>query len=154
MTARLLLLLIFMSPAACASPEKLQANWQVVVKPLRSKASVTAPYYWIGLQNNDTAPLAFCRLGVRYEYDLPDGTSVDQPSAEYPEVLSPHPCAPTERHLVLPGETHFVVISIPAAAFATPSGVRVYVVAEATCDRDGPCRLSRRINTPSQSAPR
>lgn len=73
-------------------------------------------------------------LGVRYDFELANGSLVDRPSDEYPVVGSPHPCADSIGTLVLAGQTHFVQVSPRLPPDAVRSrGLRFRVVAEEAC---------------------
>ena len=114
-------------------------DWQVIVRPLQS-GTTNAGLYWVGLRNNTARPRAFCVLGVRFTLQLKDGSLVDHPSTEYPSVGSPHQCAPTIGHLVLPGETHFVKVRVvPLRNAETRGSVSFRVIAEETCVDAEPC---------------
>jgi hypothetical protein len=77
---------------------------------------------------------------VRYSYDLPDGSTIDEPTVEYPGVGSPHHCAATMGHLVLPGETYFVKVRVsPPKHAMTVRAVRFRVTGEETCTEYESC---------------
>lgn len=117
--------------------------WVVIVRPIRADTIGNERLYWVGLQNDTATPRAFCVLGVRYKYDLQDGSSVDQPTTEYPTVGSPHPCASQMGHLVLPGETYFVKVRVPPLENAAKDGkIQFWITAEETCGFEEACRHS------------
>ena len=110
------------------------SNWTLVVRPFGTAHRESAESFWVGLKNTSGRDRAFCMLGVRYAFDLPDGSLVDLPSVEYPPVGSPHPCADSMGTLVLAGETYFVQVkpTLPAEAVRS-AGLRFSVVAEEAC---------------------
>ncbi|MET0556096.1 MAG: hypothetical protein ABW221_23860 [Vicinamibacteria bacterium] len=115
-------------------------DWTVVARPFRADGAGEERFYWIGLRNATDSARAFCTLGVSYEYDLPDGATVMQSTVEYPSVGSPHRCDPSIGHLVLPGQTHFVKVSIsPAARADGRRGVRFSITGEQACVDSRPC---------------
>jgi len=118
-------------------------DWQVVVRPAQVEAAQGGGLYWVGLRNNAARPRAFCVLGVRFVFKLADGTTLDRPSTEYPSVGSPHPCASTIGHLVLPGETHFVMVQVERPRNVANRGApRFWITAEETCVDEKPCSHS------------
>lgn len=126
---------------ATSSSMPLSTNWEVIVRPYQVETTERERLYWVGLRNRAVTPRAFCLLGVRYTYDLEDGSLVDQPTNEYPSVGSPHPCAAAVGHLVLPGETHFVKIRVALPKEAEPrGGIHFRITAEETCADADPCR--------------
>ncbi len=136
---RLILACCISLGATAAGPLPASNDWQVIVRSFQSGAT-NAGLYWIGLRNNAASPRAFCVLGVRFTYQLADGSLVDRPSTEYPSVGSPHQCAPTIGHLVLPGETHFVKVRVVSPRNADPRRApSFWVVAEETCVDEQPC---------------
>jgi hypothetical protein len=126
--------------AVAVNSTRLADEWEVVVRPSQFEPRERARLYWVGLRNTSATPRAFCMLGVRYRYDLKDGTSEEQPTREYPTVGSSHPCVATMGHLVLPRETHFVMVRVvlPTEA-ALNQDVRFLVTAEETCVKEQSC---------------
>lgn len=125
---------------ASGGSSQASGGWDVVVRPFKADTAQRVRLYWVGLRNSASQPRAFCLLGVRYSYDLVDGSSVDQPTIEYPSVGSPHHCAATIGHLVLPGETHFVKVQVSLPGDAKIRGaVRFRVTAEETCTEGDSC---------------
>lgn len=146
MRLRLLLACCIVSGTTSGGSPLASNDWQVVVRPVQSTIS-NPGLYWVGLRNNAVSPRAFCVLGVRVTHELADGSLTDQPSAEYPTVGSPHECAATLGHLVLPGETYFVKVRVvPPRNAVTRGTVRFRIVAEETCVDAEPC-LHRSIIT-------
>jgi alkanesulfonate monooxygenase SsuD/methylene tetrahydromethanopterin reductase-like flavin-dependent oxidoreductase (luciferase family) len=117
--------------AAFAAPPP---TWALVVRPFGSENREMAESFWVGLRNASDKDRAFCGLGVRYTFELANGSLLDRPSVEYPVVGSPHTCADSMGTLVLAGETYFVQVRprIPRDAVRS-AGVRFWVVAEEAC---------------------
>lgn len=138
-TLALAFVLVVHGAAGKSTP--LPSDWEVVVRPYQAATTESEKFYWVGLRNKALTTRAFCLLGVRYSYDLEDGSLVDQPTKEYPSVGSPHPCAAAVGHLVLPGETHFVKVRVALPKEAEPRGaVRFRITAEETCADREPCK--------------
>lgn len=116
------------------------SRWAVVSRPVAGATPDGVRLYWVGLRNNANEARAFCLLGVTYSYELLDGTAVDQPTVEYPNVGSPHSCAPTMGHLVLAGETHFVKVQVALPKDVRRRIVKFRITAEETCAETDPCR--------------
>ena len=116
----------------------LSKEWQVVVRPFQPQ-SANQGLFWVGLRNEAAVPRAFCLLGVRFSYELSDGSLLEQPSKEYPSGGSVGPCAPSLGNLVLPGETHFVKVQVVQPRNAVRGTLAFTVTAEETCVQEGPC---------------
>jgi hypothetical protein len=66
---------------------------------------------------------------------------VGLPTEEHPYVGSPHPCARASWHLLLPGDTLFVWVQIPASAMRQAvSKPRFSIEADETCPHAEPCK--------------
>jgi hypothetical protein len=111
-------------------------DWQLVIR----RASPSRASYWVGLRNVAKGPRAFCRLGITYEVDLLSGDTIGNSAQHFPSIGSPHPCAPEDAHLVLPGETHFVFDEIVIPSDADPAQpIRFHATAEQACVDAVPC---------------
>jgi hypothetical protein len=138
MKASAAILAAFISTAVAAGDDR-PPMWTLVVRPFGTTDRDAAEAFWVGLRNASTQDRAFCVLGVRYAFTLPDGTIVEQPTVEYPDVRSPHSCADSMGILVLPGETHFVQVKPRRPSNAARSSLRFGVIAEEACLTPG-CR--------------
>ena len=138
MKASAAILTAFISTAGAAGDDR-PPMWTLVVRPFGTTDRDAAEAFWVGLRNASTQDRAFCVLGVRYAFTLRDGTIIDKPTAEYPNVRSPHSCADSMGILVLPGETHFVQVTPHRASNAARSSLRFSVIAEEACLTPG-CR--------------
>lgn len=128
-------------PSLSLRAEAPQRSWQVVVRPFDTTGRPT--WVWIGLRNRTDKPRAFCRLGVTYGFDLPNGDTRFESPPEYPSRGSPHPCGLDDGTLVLPGETHFAKIRLVLPADAlVKKGIRYEITAEEACVADNDCRHS------------
>lgn len=137
---------------ALAETSVVSKGWSVTVRPISDGGADQAEWYWVGLRNEGPTPRAFCALGVRYVYDLPDGTTVDEPTVEYPEVDSPHPCDLSAGHLLLPGETYFVRVRPERSRLkAGRVPIRFWITADEVCAGVEPCK-KKRIQTEHASA--
>lgn len=121
--------------------QPISKGWDVVVRPISAGGAEAAKWYWVGLKNMSGVPRAFCALGVRFIYDLQDGSTVDEPSDEYPGEGSAHPCSPALGHLLLPGETYFVRVQ-PELPKVRELGlpVRFKITGEEVCVDIAPCK--------------
>jgi alkanesulfonate monooxygenase SsuD/methylene tetrahydromethanopterin reductase-like flavin-dependent oxidoreductase (luciferase family) len=124
---------VFIGAASVAFAEPAP-TWTVAVRPFGAESREAAESFWVGLRNTSGQDRAFCALGVRYTFELANGSLVDRPSVEYPVVGSPHKCADTTGTLVLAGETYFVQVRprLPRDAVRS-AGVRFSVIAEQAC---------------------
>jgi hypothetical protein len=137
----LLLFLTSLPAAVSAQTRSEQGIWKLTTRPVDALVSdERGRQYWVGLQNLSSRAGAFCGFTVRYRFDRTDGLWTDQASSEYPDIGPRVPCAGASTHLVLPGETYFVLIrvSLPLDAVAAKP-VLFRVIAEEACAAPVPC---------------
>lgn len=105
------------SGAARSSGTSDRGLWEVVVQLAEGLQENHKPALWVGLQNQSERPKIICVASLWY--NLSEEKRQLGGGTVWPD--SPHACRTgAQKHLVLPGQTHFQFAEIPNEAHVTP----------------------------------
>jgi hypothetical protein len=125
-----------LDPTGAADLGQGSATWSGVVQRFDLVPQQSA-HYWVGLKNQTNRSRALCVVLIRYEVE---GREEIRAAEGSPNQLSPHYCEASARHLVLPGETHFVLVGVDIAASKPSAGLVFDIEAFELCADDTPCK--------------